>query len=145
MAQLLESGEIDALATPRPPVATVASTTTIRRLFADPREEERRYFRRHGFFPVMHVMVLKADSVRKYPWIPTALTEAFKKAHEICRAYYADPNWTTLAWTRHLFEEEQEVLDRDLWPIGLAGNRNNLELFLGYMMEQGLLSKPLVS
>jgi 4,5-dihydroxyphthalate decarboxylase len=57
--------------------------------------------------------------------------------------YYADPNWTTLAWTRHLFEEEQEVLDRDLWPIGLAGNRNNLELFLGYMMEQGLLSKPL--
>src|ERR1043166_9226536 len=75
--------------------------------------------------PAMHVMVLKADSVRKYPWIPRALTEAFKKAHEICRAYYADPNWTTLAWTRHLFEEEQEVLDRDLWPIGLAGNGNN--------------------
>jgi 4,5-dihydroxyphthalate decarboxylase len=81
MVQLLESGEIDALVTPRPPVATSARAARIRRLFADPREEERRYFRKHGFFPVMHVVALKEDLVRKYPWIPAALTEAFQKAH----------------------------------------------------------------
>jgi 4,5-dihydroxyphthalate decarboxylase len=143
MVQLLEIGEIDALVTPRPPVPTSASAARIRRLFADPREEERRYFLKHGFFPVMHVVALKEDSVRKYPWIPAAVTEAFQRAQEICRSYYADPNWTTLAWTRHLFEEEQELLGRDLWPVGLEGNRDNLELFLDYMVEQGLLSKPL--
>src|SRR5262249_30260636 len=121
IAQLMEGGEIDALVTPRPPVATSASATKIRRLFADPREEERRYFRQHGFFPVMHVVALKEDSVRKYPWIPAAITEAFQKAHEICHTYYTDPNWTTLAWTRYLFEEEQALLDRNLWPIGLSG------------------------
>ena len=140
MAQLLEEREIDAWVTPRPPMATNSSAAKIRRLFTDPREEERRYFGKHGYFPAMHVMALKEDSVRKYPWIPVALMEAFKKAHEICRSYYADPNWTTLAWTRHLFEE-QELLGRDLWPVGLADNRNNLDAFVGYMLEQGLLNE----
>ncbi len=143
LGQLLEQGEIDAVVTPRPPAGTIASAARIRRLFADPRKEEQRYFRERGFFPVMHVVALKENSVRQYPWIPTALTEAFQKAQEICRMYYADPNWTTLAWTRHLFEEERELLAHDLWPIGLAGNRKNLELFLDYMVEQGLLNKPL--
>ena len=143
IGQLLEQGEIDALVTPRPPAAAIASAARIRRLFADPRKEEQRYFRERGFFPVMHVVALKENSVRQYPWIPAAFTEAFQKAQEICRTYYADPNWTTLAWTRHLFEEERELLAHDLWPIGLAGNRKNLELFLDYMVEQGLLNKPL--
>ena len=143
LGPMLESGEIDALVTPRPPAGTSASAAKIRRLFADPREEEQRYFRKRGFFPVMHVVALKEDSVRQYPWIPAAFTEAFQNAQEICRTYYADPNWTTLAWTRHLFEEERELLGHDLWPIGLAGNRKNLELFLDYMVEQGLLNKTL--
>jgi 4,5-dihydroxyphthalate decarboxylase len=143
MVQLLENDDIDALVTPRPPAGTSAGNAKIRRLFTDSRDEERRYFLKHGFFPVMHVVALKEESVRKYPWIPAAFTEAFQKAQEICRAYYADPNWTTLAWTRHLFEEERELLGRDLWPVGLEGNRNNLELFLDYMVEQGLLSKKL--
>jgi 4,5-dihydroxyphthalate decarboxylase len=143
LVQLLENGDIDALVTPRPPAGTSAGNAKIRRLFTDSRDEERRYFLKHGFFPVMHVVTLKEDSVRKYPWIPAAFTEAFQKAQEICRTYYADPNWTALAWTRHLFEEEQELLGRDLWPVGLKGNRNNLELFLDYMLEQGLLSKKI--
>src|SRR5262249_30966102 len=90
LAQLLEGGEIDALVTPRPPVATSAKAPRIRRLFDQVQEEERGYFRQHGFFPVMHVMALKEDSVRKYPWIPAAITEAFQKAYQICRTYYAD-------------------------------------------------------
>jgi 4,5-dihydroxyphthalate decarboxylase len=114
MGQMLENGEIDALVTPRPPAGTTAGAAKIRRLFTDSRDEERRYFCKHGFFPVMHAVAFKEDSVRKYPWIPAAFTEAFQKAHEICRTYYADPNWTTLAWTRHLFEEERELLGRDL-------------------------------
>jgi 4,5-dihydroxyphthalate decarboxylase len=92
ISQLLENGEIDALVTPRPPVGTSANAAKIRRLFADARQEERRYLLKHCFFPVMHVVALKEDSVRKYPWIPAAFTEAFQKAQEICWTYYADPN-----------------------------------------------------
>ena len=140
LVQMLESHEIDALITPRPPIGT-KGTVKFQRLFADSRGEELRYFRSHGFFPIMHVIALKEDSVARYPWMPAALSEAFYRAQDICQSYYADPNWTMLAWTRHLFEQEQESLASNLWPIGLRGNRNNLDRFVDYMMDQGLLSK----
>jgi 4,5-dihydroxyphthalate decarboxylase len=143
LGQMLEDGEIDAVVTPRPPAGITESKSKIRRLFADCRREEIRYFHKHGFFPVMHVVALKEESVQKHPSFPAALTEAFKKAQEICQTYYTDPNWTTLAWARHLFEEERAVLGGDLWPIGLERNRRNLERFLGYLVEQGLLNETL--
>ncbi len=140
LAVMLESCEIDALITPRPPIGT-NTKAKFRRLFADSRGEELRYFRSHGFFPIMHAIAFKDESVTRFPWMPAALTEAFSRAQDICQSYYADPNWTMLVWTRHLFEEEQSSLAGNLWPIGLAGNRNNLERFVDYMMDQGLLSK----
>jgi 4,5-dihydroxyphthalate decarboxylase len=140
---MLEAGEIDALVTPRPPTGTTDGKSKIRRLFANCRQEELGYFRKYGFFPVMHVMAFREKSVQRYPSFPAGVTEAFQKAQEICHNYYADPNWTTLAWTRHLFEEEREIMGGDLWPIGLEGNRNNLERFLGYLVEQGLLKETL--
>jgi 4,5-dihydroxyphthalate decarboxylase len=140
LAEMLEDGEIDALITPRPPIGA-KGTAQFRRLFADSRGEELRYFRAYGFFPVMHVIAFKEDSVARYPWMPDALIKAFYQAHEICQSYYADPNWSMLAWTRHLFEEEQKSLANNPWPIGLAGNRNNLDRFLDYMMDQCLLNK----
>jgi 4,5-dihydroxyphthalate decarboxylase len=140
LPEMLESHQIEALITPRPPIGSNGKAT-FRRLFADSRREEVRYFRAHGFFPAMHVIAFKEDSVARYPWIPAALTAAFSQAQEICQSYYADPNWTILAGTRHLFEEEQKSMAGNLWPIGLAGNRNNLDRFLDYMMDQGLLSK----
>lgn len=143
IGEMLESGEIDALVTPRPPAGALRGSPKIRRLFSNPREEERRYFHKNAFFPVMHVMALKEEVVQTYPWVAVAVMEAFRKAHDLCRTYYADPNWTTLAWTRHLFEEEREKLAGDLWPIGLEGNRKNLERFLDYLVDQGLLSKRL--
>ena len=143
LARMLEEGEIDALLTPRPPIGIPDGEPKVRRLFADCRKEEIRYFSKYGFFPIMHVIALKQESVQRYPSFPVVLTEAFQKAQEICQSYYADPNWTTLAWTRHLFEKERELLGGDLWPIGLGGNRHNLERFLGYLVEQGLLSETL--
>lgn len=140
LSELLESREIDAMITPRPPVGA-RGRVEFRRLFADPRDEELRYFRKHGFFPAMHVIALKQDIVAQYPWVPAALSNLFIEAQEICRSYYADPNWTMLAWNRHLFEEEQKLLAGNLWPIGVAGNRTNLDCFLNYMMDQGLLRK----
>jgi 4,5-dihydroxyphthalate decarboxylase len=140
LAEVLESRKVDALITPRPPPVTKGAAK-FRRLFTDSRGEELRYFRCCGFFPIMHVIVLKEESVVQYTWLPAALTEAFSQAQEICQSYYTDPNWSMLAWTRHLYEEQQESLAGNLWPIGLAGNRNNLERFVDYMMDQGLLSK----
>ena len=49
-----------------------------------------------------------------------------------------------LAWGRHLFEEERRLLGEDPWPYGVKRNRANLERFMGYSLDQGLIGKKLV-
>jgi 4,5-dihydroxyphthalate decarboxylase len=35
------------------------------------------------------------------------------------------------------------MLGHDLWPIGVAKNRANLERFMEYSRDQGLIDKPM--
>jgi 4,5-dihydroxyphthalate decarboxylase len=143
LGELLASGSIDALIAPRPPAPVLRGASEICRLFSDAPEEERLYFHKHGFFPAMHVMALKEETVQEFPWVPASLIRAFREAQEICRSYYADPNWTMHAWMQQLFEQEQDQLGLNLWPLGLEGNRRNLELFLDYLLDQGLVAEKL--
>jgi 4,5-dihydroxyphthalate decarboxylase len=139
LGEMLETGFLDAVITPRPPSAGTGTMTKIQRLFASPQEEECRYFRKYGFFPAMHVIVLKQDILQKDPWLAGVMVEAFQKAYDICQSYYIDPNFSVHAWTRHLLEKEQNRLRSNLWPIGVKDNRANIELFLQYLTEQGLI------
>ena len=61
---MLEKGEIDALMVPHPPDEALRGGGPIRRLFADPKAEEANYFRKNGYFPIMHVVAFK-DRVLK--------------------------------------------------------------------------------
>lgn len=140
---MLEQGEIDALIIPHPPKEILRGSGKVTRLFADPKTEERNYFRKHGFYPIMHVIAFKNDVLRKHPWAATNMMEAFKRANEVCNEYYDDPNWSRLAWGRHLFEEEKAFFGDDPWPCGVRRNHANLERFMSYSLDQGLMEKPL--
>ena len=41
------------------------------------------------------------------------------------------------------FEEEQELLEDDPCPYGLEKNRANLDRFVGYSLDQGLMAKKM--
>ena len=92
----------------------------------------------------MHVVAFKDDVLKKYPEAAPSLFHAFSKAKKICRDFYADPNWSCLAWGRQAFEEEQKLLGDDPWPYGLEKNRSNLERFMGYSLDQGLMAKKMM-
>jgi 4,5-dihydroxyphthalate decarboxylase len=115
----------------------------IRRLFADPRAEDLRYFRKNGFFPIMHVVAFKNEILEKYPDAARSLFAAFEEAKTLCREFYADPNWSWLAWGRQAFEDQQKLLGDDPWPYGLEKNRANLERFAGYSLDQGLMAQQM--
>jgi len=140
---MLESGEIDGLMMPHPPQEVVRGSEKITRLFSDAKQEEIRYFRKNGFYPIMHVVAFKDELLGREPWLAKSVMEAFEKAKELCRRYYEDPNWSCLAWGRHLLEEERKILGEDPWPYGIKKNRANLERFMGYSLEQGLMEKRL--
>ena len=143
MGALLERGEIAALMVPHPPQEALKGSPKIRRLFADPRQEEIKYFQKNGYYPIMHVVAFKDDVLAKDPWLAQNVMAAFDRAKQACMAYYDDPNWSRFVWGRHLFEEERKAFGDDPWPHGVKRNRVNLERFIGYSLDQGLMERKL--
>jgi 4,5-dihydroxyphthalate decarboxylase len=140
---MLERGELDALMMPHPPKEALRGGGNIRRLFTDPKIEETKYFRKNGYYPIMHLVALKNEVLAKNPWLATGVMAGFDKAKEVCLGYYDDPNWSRFVWGRHLFEEERQVFGADPWPHGVKKNRANLERFIDYSLDQGLMDKKL--
>jgi 4,5-dihydroxyphthalate decarboxylase len=139
IGKMLKHGEIDALFMPHPPKEALQGSDEIARLFPDPRKEELAYFRKNGFYPIMHVIAFKEEILTKHPWAGVTMMKAFQKAKEICNEFYDDPNWSQLVWARHLFEEQRSLFGRDPWPYGVEDNYANLERFVGYSFDQGLV------
>jgi 4,5-dihydroxyphthalate decarboxylase len=139
--QSLARGEVDAVILPHPPHSITSGMVPARRLFPDTREEERRYFRKNGFFPIMHILAIRAELAAHNSWLPQELMETWRRSSEIAASYYEDPNWSMMLWARHEFEQERAELTVDPWPIGLRANRRNLERMIEYSFDQGLISR----
>lgn len=143
MGRMLQEGVIDALFVPHPPKEALQGLEGTSRLFADPRQMEIEYYRKNGFYPIMHVVAFKEDVLKKNPWAATSIMSAFEKAKEATKEFYDDPNWSRLVWGRHLFEEERRLFGDDPWPFGVKKNRANLERFMEYSLDQGLMEKAM--
>ncbi len=141
IGSMLANGEIDALMVPHPPQEALRGGGAIRRLFADPRAEEVKYFRKNGYYPIMHVVAFRNQVLEQNRWLVQSVTDAFEKAKKVCADYYDDPNWSRFVWGRHLFEEERTVFGQDPWANGIEKNRANLERFVTYSLDQGLMEK----
>jgi 4,5-dihydroxyphthalate decarboxylase len=128
---------------PHPPHEALRGGGSIRRLFADPKAEEIQYFQKNGYYPIMHLVAFKDAVLKTYPQLAPSVMAAFDRAKEICMDYYDDPNWSRFVWGRHLFEEERKAFGDDPWPHGVKRNRANLERFIDYSLDQGLMEKKL--
>lgn len=81
--------------------------------------------------------------MKRSPALANSIMALFDQAKEACMKYYDDPNWSRFVWGRHLFEEERATFGADPWPHGVEKNRANLERFIGYSLDQGLMEKKL--
>ncbi|HET7681097.1 MAG TPA: taurine ABC transporter substrate-binding protein, partial [Xanthobacteraceae bacterium] len=117
----------------------MAGKTKARRLFRDTRAEELRYFRKNGYYPIMHLLAISAELAEREPWLPKAIMQCYAQAKDLAASYFEDPGWSQLAWGRHYFEEEKDLFGADPWPIGLKANYRNLERFIEYSHDQNLL------
>jgi 4,5-dihydroxyphthalate decarboxylase len=142
MGLMLCEGEIDALISPQPRASMLARPDRYRRLFPDAHAEEVRYFRTHGFYPIMHLVVLKRDLAERFPELPRELQRMFEEAKKLAYDYYADSNYSLLVDARMLYEQQQKEFGADPWPNGFKSNRRNLERFIGYSHDQRLIASP---
>lgn len=139
LGRMLEAREIDAFFLPHPPHSVVTGKTKARRLFKDPRAEELSYFKAVGDFPIMHIVTIRQELADKEPWLAKAVYKLFNDAKALAETYYEDPNWSRLAWGLHDIEEERHAFGRDPWENGFARNRANIERFIKYSHDQGLI------
>ncbi len=143
--EMIESGEIDALMSPRMPSCFLKGSPWVRRLFLDYKRAEMEYFRRTRIFPIMHVIVIRTQIYNENPWVAQSLYKAFCEAKDLCFSQIYDSNIlrTSLPWSIADYEETKEVMGADYWPYGFAPNQDVLETFHSYLQEQGLVKKPL--
>src|SRR5689334_3019423 len=79
---LLEAGEIDGFIAPRPPSLMEQGHPHIGWLFSDPAAVAKDYFKRTGFFPIMHVIGIRRTLAERHPWLPGAVYKAFEQAKQ---------------------------------------------------------------
>jgi len=143
LSDMLATGEIDALYTPRTPRSFAEGGHGVRRLFdpAGPVEEE--YFRRTGIFPIMHVVVLRRDVYTRDRWLARSLFDAFAEAKRLCEEGIDETAAARymLPWLHDEVARTRAVLGEDYWPYGLERNRTALSAFLRYSREQGLAAR----
>jgi len=139
---MLAEGGLDALYSPRTPHSFAAGDSRVRRLFADPRAAEERYFAATGIFPIMHVVALRRDVYERRPWLAQSLYKAFEQARVVTAARMRETAAARymLPWLYADIERTQAVMGADFWPYGLAANEHTLRTFLRYSHEQHLAS-----
>jgi len=140
---MLADGDLDALAAPSVP--STYDGGTVRRLFPDYRTVEREYYERTGYFPIMHVVVIRRDVFEEHRWVASALTNAFTEAKEYALDTLRSSSRRKIAvpWIYEHLERVHETFDDDYWPYGVEANREVLDAMAEFEHEQGLTSQKI--
>jgi len=137
---LLESGEIDGFIAPRPPTLLEKGHPHIGWLFPDPVAVAKDYFKRTGFFPIMHVVGIRRALAEQHPWLPGAVLKAFEQSKAAGMAKLSDTSATkvTLPFVEERLKEARDLMGHDFWSYGVEPNRKVLDYFLAQHHHEGL-------
>ncbi|MCM3760062.1 4,5-dihydroxyphthalate decarboxylase [Alkalihalobacillus oceani] len=143
----LVDGEVDAIMTARRPPAEYFSLSgeggEIRRLIPDVWTVERDYYERTGIFPIMHLVSLRKEAVENDPQLAKQVYELFLKEKQQAqlRLFETVKNETSAPFLWEAAERSAKLLGDDIWPYGLKRNWAQIESFMQYLKEDGLISR----
>jgi 4,5-dihydroxyphthalate decarboxylase len=141
--ELLRAGDLDAVFSAHPPASFERGEPGIVRLFTDYEPVEREYVARTGIFPIMHVVVIRADVLAAAPWVAQNLCTAFEQAKQASLARLADmtASRVPLPWAAQRLADMRQLIGPDPWPYGVAANRATLAAFTRFAYEQGVAAR----
>lgn len=148
LSQMLLAGDIDAIASARPPRPFLEGDARIHRLIPDYRSAEESYFRQTGIFPIMHTIVMRRDAYEANRWIARNLMLAFEEARDrsVARMLDLTASAIPVPWAVDHAERAGRSLGFGAgryWPYGIEANRTTLDAFLRYAFEQGVCHRML--
>jgi 4,5-dihydroxyphthalate decarboxylase len=139
---MLEAGEIDAYFGARRPEAFDNGQNVVR-LLPNYRELEKEYYRKTGFHPIMHTLVMREDLYNEHPWIAESLYKACdaSKAWAMTQMRFSGAQRSMLPWLYDEIEEMRALMGDKAWAYGVDANRTTLEAFMQYLVEQHFLEQ----
>lgn len=142
LEEMLSAGELDALISARVPTTFGSG---VARLFNDYAERELEYVKRTRVFPIMHVVVLRADVYEENPWVAVALLDAFEEARVRARREIDSLELLLVMypWLSERIAEFEAVVGYDPFAHGLETNRAAVETAISFSVEQGLARRSL--
>ena len=105
----------------------------------------RDYFKRTGFFPIMHVVGVRRALAERHAWLPGAVLKAFEQAKQAALRQLADTGASrvTLPFLEETLRDVRALMGSDFWPYGVEPNRKVLDYFLSQHHAQGLSARQL--
>ena len=145
---LLINGSLDAIISPMTPSSFTAGDPRIRRLFGDPKLEEKAYFKRTGLFPIMHFIGIRSSLLRVYPGLAVAVFNAFISSRRIAmntlrNTATASANRLHLPWVAAEWEATCKLMGDEFWPYGIAENAPEIDTLIRYAEEQYISDRRL--
>jgi 4,5-dihydroxyphthalate decarboxylase len=104
-------------------------------------EEERRYYKKTGFFPIQHTLLIRNAVLEQHPWVAMSMFDAWQEAKQECYRWL-DRQRVHMSglWYRALWEEERAIAGADPYVWGFKRSRPEIDKMLDYAHRQGLVS-----
>jgi 4,5-dihydroxyphthalate decarboxylase len=138
--ELLETGQLDAVAVTQPPQGFRRGSAVIQRLFPNARDVEAEYYRQTKIFPIMHIVVIRRAVYERYPQLATALSNAFEKAKQRSYERFREALYP-LPWLNLDLDYARQAMGDDFYSYGIKKNLPTLEAAALYSFEQGLTER----
>lgn len=140
LSDMIEAGEIDAYFGARR-LDSFDKGQNVVRLLPDYRREERSYFEKTGFHPIMHTIVMREELHQEFPWVAESLFKACQasKSWAVEQMKFSGAQKTMLPWLHEEIAEMEALMGDNPWPYGVEDNRPILTAFASYLVEQHFL------
>jgi len=144
LSVLLEERRIDAILGSNLPDA-LGRNPDVQRLFPNFQQVEREYYQRTGIFPIMHLVAIRKDVYQAHPRVAANLYKALdeSKKRALSRMRNLGALRYMLPWLAEHLAQMDDVFGEDPWPYGIEANRPTLQALVAYMVEQGIIAKPI--
>jgi 4,5-dihydroxyphthalate decarboxylase len=97
--------------------------------------------RRHGHYPINHLVVIRDELIAKHPGLAADVFETFAEAKRRYVARLKAGQIDKPTGVDKVHQRVMEILDDPL-PYGIAPNRTVIEELIGHARSQGIITRP---
>ncbi|MBI4288628.1 MAG: hypothetical protein HY671_09405 [Chloroflexi bacterium] len=110
-------------------------------LFADPRQEAIRFFKKTGVYPPNHCTAIRESILDKHPWVAISLMEAFEESKRVAMEHLRRLPPSLLVFGEHMIKELDETFGPDPYPYGVKANAIAFDMAQTFSVQQELTER----